>query len=111
MPTVGTAPVELQRETGGTRLIVVWPDGNRTVIGASALRRACRCADCTARRARDELGAIAADIAITTLIPIGAYAVNISFSDGHHRGIFPWSYLRSLAASAAEDEPLGNAIP
>jgi prepilin-type processing-associated H-X9-DG protein len=28
---------------------------------------------------------------------IGTYGVNIAFSDGHARGIYPWPYLAALA--------------
>ncbi|RUW64645.1 gamma-butyrobetaine hydroxylase-like domain-containing protein, partial [Mesorhizobium sp. M4B.F.Ca.ET.049.02.1.2] len=32
---------------------------------------------------------------------IGSYAIRLVFSDGHDRGIYPWSYLREIADSAA----------
>jgi prepilin-type processing-associated H-X9-DG protein len=28
---------------------------------------------------------------------MGHYGVNITFSDGHARGIYPWSYLTELS--------------
>jgi prepilin-type processing-associated H-X9-DG protein len=28
---------------------------------------------------------------------VGSYGVNIAFSDGHDRGIYPWSYLAQLS--------------
>ena len=34
--------------------------------------------------------------AVTAVAPIGDYAINIAFSDGHARGIYPWSYLLEL---------------
>jgi prepilin-type processing-associated H-X9-DG protein len=28
--------------------------------------------------------------------PMGCYGINIGFSDGHARGIYPWAYLSQL---------------
>jgi DUF971 family protein len=36
------------------------------------------------------------NIAITSVIPTGNYAVRLVFSDGHETGIFTWTYLHEL---------------
>ena len=36
------------------------------------------------------------DVEIRTLDPVGSYAVQPSFSDGHATGIFSWDYLYHL---------------
>jgi DUF971 family protein len=36
-------------------------------------------------------------VAIAEVRPVGGYAINIAFSDGHDRGIYPWSFLAQLA--------------
>ncbi len=36
------------------------------------------------------------DVAISTVAPVGNYAVRIGFDDGHDTGIFSWSYLAEL---------------
>ncbi len=38
------------------------------------------------------------DIDITALAPVGNYAVQPTFSDGHDSGIFTWDYLYRLGA-------------
>lgn len=38
------------------------------------------------------------DVEITELEPVGNYAVQPSFSDGHDTGIFSWDYLYFLGA-------------
>lgn len=38
------------------------------------------------------------DIDITAIAPVGNYAVQPRFSDGHESGIFTWEYLRHLGA-------------
>jgi DUF971 family protein len=41
------------------------------------------------------------DIEITALEPVGSYAVQPSFSDGHGTGIFSWDYLYHLGQNQA----------
>lgn len=36
------------------------------------------------------------DVTISSLDPIGNYAVRIVFDDGHNTGLFSWGYLRQL---------------
>jgi DUF971 family protein len=36
-------------------------------------------------------------VAIAEVRPVGGYAINIAFSDGHDRGIYPWRFLARLA--------------
>lgn len=36
------------------------------------------------------------NVAITDIKPVGNYAVQFTFSDGHDTGIYSWSYLREL---------------
>tara|TARA_B110000003_G_scaffold68561_1_gene69702 strand:+ start:45 stop:413 length:369 start_codon:yes stop_codon:yes gene_type:complete len=36
------------------------------------------------------------DVSISTLVPMGNYAIAIHFSDGHTTGIYSWSYLLHL---------------
>jgi len=38
-------------------------------------------------------------VALKALQPIGSNALNLHFSDGHERGIYPLAYLVELAAS------------
>ena len=65
------------------------------------------------------------DVAIVALEPVGHYAVQPQFSDGHNSGIFSWDYLYSLGQREAElwvqyemrlknagvgrDDPMGSA--
>ena len=36
------------------------------------------------------------DVSISSLVPMGNYAIAIHFSDGHTTGIYSWSYLLHL---------------
>jgi DUF971 family protein len=42
------------------------------------------------------------DVVLTSLEPIGNYAVQPTFSDGHDTGIFSWDYLYFLGSEQAE---------
>ncbi len=42
------------------------------------------------------------DVALTALQPVGHYAVQPSFSDGHDTGIFSWDYLYFLGSQQDE---------
>ena len=38
------------------------------------------------------------DVLISSLVPMGNYAIAIHFSDGHTTGIYSWSYLLHLGS-------------
>ena len=37
------------------------------------------------------------NVGVTAAHPVGRYAVQIVFDDGHDSGLFTWDYLRELA--------------
>jgi DUF971 family protein len=41
------------------------------------------------------------DVGITSIIPVGSYAVQINFDDGHDTGLFTWEYLYKLGKNQA----------
>ncbi|HKT99287.1 MAG TPA: DUF971 domain-containing protein [Paraburkholderia sp.] len=100
-------PIEIHSESGA--LTLVWPGGLRQRLPLASLRRACPCAGC--RRARltmntsEHLSDLPDDTArddltLTGMVPMG-YGVQLVFSDGHDRGIFPWAWLERFAPPAA----------
>jgi DUF971 family protein len=42
------------------------------------------------------------DVTISSLVPMGNYAIAIHFSDGHTTGIYSWSYLLHLGTENDE---------
>ena len=42
------------------------------------------------------------DVSISSLVPMGNYAIAIHFSDGHTTGIYSWNYLLHLGAEKEE---------
>ncbi|NJM55049.1 MAG: DUF971 domain-containing protein [Verrucomicrobiae bacterium] len=73
-------------------------NGRIKTVSAALLWLECRSAAGRRRRMADVEPQPAADIKIVRVEPIGRYGVNIAFSDGHDRGIYPWSFLEELAA-------------
>lgn len=65
-------------------------------VSAETLRLSCKCAHCTRARFDGRFPETFPGIAITDIGDLG-YGLNISFSDGHDRGIYPKTYLLSLA--------------
>jgi DUF971 family protein len=81
-----------QREAG--LLSVQWPDAEQ-VISHARLRGACPCSQCRAARLRGAIGVVQDDVRVERIEPQG-YGVQLGFSDGHERGIYPWAYLHAL---------------
>ena len=79
-------------------LEVQWPAGADS-LGFALLRAMCPCALCEARRRSGE-PVRGENVSLAGIEPYGQNAVLLKFSDGHGRGIYPFSYLRSLAANA-----------
>ncbi|MGY0574943.1 gamma-butyrobetaine hydroxylase-like domain-containing protein [Bradyrhizobium sp. RDM12] len=65
-------------------------------VPAEKLRLSCKCAHCTRARFDGRFPEAFPGIAITEIGDLG-YGLNISFSDGHNRGIYPKRYLLNLA--------------
>ncbi|XUM22588.1 gamma-butyrobetaine hydroxylase-like domain-containing protein [Bradyrhizobium oligotrophicum S58] len=67
------------------------------LISAERLRLSCMCAHCKRARLDGRFPAQFPGIGIVGVSDLG-YGLNIAFSDGHNRGIYPKSYLWELAA-------------
>lgn len=103
-------PTEIHSEAGA--LTLVWPGGLRQRLPLASLRRACPCAGCRRARLARPAGQVNEhlsdlprdtahdDLTLTALVPMG-YGVQLVFSDGHDRGIFPWAWLERFAPPLA----------
>jgi DUF971 family protein len=104
-PAFGRAPAVVRVAAGGGALELEDSEGAGEVASVAApaerLRLACRCAWCTRARIDGSFPDRFEAVAITHVELIGGYAVRLHFSDGHDRGIFPWSFIRHIAAAEA----------
>src|SRR5690606_39141863 len=97
------APQSIRNEPAQQQLSLVWSDGEISSLSWLLLRSACQCSGCRARRLKGNIALLDPDISVTAINNM-VYGVQLVFSDGHERGIFPWSYLRQLSGFAP-DEP------
>ena len=72
--------------------------GPSLVLTAEKLRSSCKCAHCLRARIDERFPETFPGIAIVGVNDLG-YGLNIAFSDGHDRGIYPKAYLAGLATA------------
>ena len=94
------APEELQSLESGRVLSIRWDDGKVSRFGAALLRRNSRSASVRRAEMDGDGSRVGEDIRLSDIRLVGAYGVQLVFSDGHDRGIYPWIYLRQLADAA-----------
>lgn len=90
--------------TDAKALVITLIDGKDVQLSARFLRMNAR--DAVSRRQKIDGGVVNPDpdIQITGINPVGHTGLNIVFSDGNHRAIYPYSYLESLISDAATDQ-------
>ena len=98
MTTTLVAPTIADYEASAdlAALLVRTTQDDALSVPAETLRLSCKCAHCTRARFDGRFPDAFPGIAITGIGDLG-YGLNISFSDGHNRGIYPKTYLLSLA--------------
>ena len=99
-------PTNITLDKRGGRLEIVWSDGLVSRFPLSHLRKACPCVEC--RGGHANMGAEHAPDDLLRLVPsrsyqmtgisaVGNYALQPSWDDGHHTGIYTWEYLRQIS--------------
>lgn len=86
----------------GEEVAIRWADGLETYYPMEMLRVASPSAENTGEQ--DLLGKVYGGseqtsypgVTVTGWLPIGGYAVQFQFSDGHRTGIFSYEYLREI---------------
>lgn len=111
-------PTDLHRD-GEASIVIQWSDDAVTQWTAAELRRACPCATCREKKrgqAESDAptkgplllpilsAAEARPLRIESMRPVGSYAYNIAFNDGHHSGIFPFVLLRDRESDSPTEE-------
>ncbi len=87
------------KQAGPADLENSWSDGHASIYPVAYLRRSCRCAACvdelSGRQILDPLK-VPEEVRPVEITPVGRYALNIAWTDGHRSGIYTFEYLRSL---------------
>lgn len=95
-------PVDIQHI--GQELAIKWEDGRESFISLEKLRRACPCAGCKGEM--DVMGNLykaperpltPAAFKLRQIVPVGTYAIQPIWADGHANGIYSFDYLLRIA--------------
>jgi len=93
-------PVRIH-QTSPAELSITWDTGHASRYTLQHLRKLCPCASCKIERDGEQEKVLlpifkAGEFQITSAVPVGQYAIQIVWGDGHSSGIYPFEYLRSL---------------
>lgn len=91
-------PEAIDLVPGGVQ--IAWPGGAQVTIPFVELRDACPCAGCvdeaTGKKTLDP-ATIPPDIRPEQILPVGNYAIQIHWSDGHSTGLYSWRTLAVIS--------------
>lgn len=91
-------PTRLEKKDQET-LTIVWEDGHEGVHNTFRLREACPCAQCRDEWTGERLvlpGQLPRAVAPVEIRPVGQYGLQITWSDGHSKGIYTFDALRAI---------------
>jgi len=103
-----TDPADISVSTAQREMRIVWRDGHESVYPFDLLRKECPCALCDDQRSKASASAgpilavlsgpvlKAGEVQVKEASPVGRYAINFVWSDGHDSGIYAFDYLRAL---------------
>lgn len=95
-------PAGITADRNERTLTIRWNDGHESRYPFAGLRAVCPCVECKgghanmggppdAPKVRDTPNV---GINLEKIEPVGSYALQFQWSDGHWTGIFTWEYLR-----------------
>jgi ATP-binding protein involved in chromosome partitioning len=90
-------PKEILEEDG--KLKILWADGSASLFPFDFLRNHCPCALCVDEWSGERKSLILllpSNFRPMNIQPVGNYAVQIAWSDGHNSGIYSFKYFREL---------------
>lgn len=98
-------PKSIDRAVGGIK--ITWQDGRVDAYRAKFLRRMCPCAVCREIPGWTPQFGVplnrlpTEEISIKTAQPVGWYALQFVFSDGHDTGIYSYEMLRKIGSESS----------
>jgi len=93
-------------------LELTWQDHTTHRLSHALLRSRCRCGGCEQQSRTGRRAEVPPDIRLDDIRPVGDKGLNLVFSDGHGRGIYPWAYFREIAQahSGVREAPVSCGI-
>ncbi len=94
------SPTEIKLHQKSRMLEIAFEDGKRYTLAFEFLRVYSPSAEVRGHGPGQEVLQIGKkDVEITQVEPVGSYAVQLVFSDGHDSGIYSWDYFYNLGAN------------
>lgn len=95
-------PTEIKLHQQSRTLEITFGDGESYQLSHEYLRVYSPSADVSGHGPGQEvLQTGKKDVVISSLVPVGSYAVQINFDDGHDTGLYTWEYLYKLSENHA----------
>jgi DUF971 family protein len=106
--TASTEPADIAVSRENREMRIRWRDGHESVYQFDLLRKQCPCAVCNDQRGKAAASSgpsltvltgpvlRAGEVQAATVSPVGRYAINFAWNDGHDSGIYAFDYLRSI---------------
>ena len=92
-------------------LFLVWSDTEEWHLPLGYLRDECPCAGCKGETVLFKTSMPEGPTATTpqayqiaSIVPVGGYAIQINWKDGHDSGIYSWDYLKKLHEAQQSNE-------
>jgi DUF971 family protein len=94
-------PIEINHIKAMGVVRITWDDSHRGDYPLEYLRGYCPCALCQGHEAATELKFVSTpNTEMTGIRPVGNYAIEFRWNDGHSTGIYTYDYLRALCPCA-----------
>lgn len=97
------APIEIKLHQKSRQLEIAFADGKSFLLSHELLRVSSPSAEVRGHGPGQEtLQTGKRDVTILNIAPVGNYAVQLDFSDGHDTGLYSWDLLYSLGERQAD---------
>lgn len=100
-------PNRIRVDRAGGWLEMEWAGQGVLRVRLHEVRKACPCALCEGLRAAQDAQlqmitpAQTPSIELTEIVPVGHYALQFRWADGHDTGLYTYSHLKQLALTAS----------
>lgn len=104
-------PTKITLDKTQGKLVVAWNDGLVSEYPLAHLREACPCVECRGGHEFMGLEHAPKDLLkltpkrsydVSRLEPVGNYAIQPTWDDGHDSGMYTWEYLRHIAPESLD---------